>query len=251
MPLQFLVVAALGLLFGAALILRERLKPGSAGEKKPASARDFLGIEKVRDGLIYLPGGGVRAVIECGAVNYALMSEEEQDRVEAAFAALLMSLSFPVQFLVQTWKADLTPTVERLKKPRPGALGTYARSLAAYLERMGRGAVVTRRMFAVVFAGEEKGGVRSAAAEAERRVQTVLSGLARCGIPARQLSTQEVGELLYVMNNKERSAVMRYSDAGRFGYNSLYVGGKKEVRESVREKEAEVLRRTGRLERAV
>lgn len=78
------------------------------------STQDHLEIEDIRDDLVLLKDGRVSLVIETGAVNFDLLSEEEQDARIKTFAGMLNSLNFQMQVVILTERSDLTGYIERL-----------------------------------------------------------------------------------------------------------------------------------------
>lgn len=52
--------------------------------------------------------GGAALVLRSSALNFSLLSEKEQEAVTVSYAALLNSLSFPIQILVRSQKKDIT-----------------------------------------------------------------------------------------------------------------------------------------------
>jgi len=78
------------------------------------STQDHLEIEDIRDDLVLLKDGRVSLVIETGAVNFDLLSEEEQEAKIKTFAGMLNSLNFQMQVVILTERSDLTAYIERL-----------------------------------------------------------------------------------------------------------------------------------------
>ena len=78
------------------------------------STQDHLEIEDIRDDLVLLKDGRVSLVIETGAVNFDLLSEEEQEAKIKNFAGMLNSLNFQMQIVILTERSDLTGYMERL-----------------------------------------------------------------------------------------------------------------------------------------
>lgn len=79
-----------------------------------ASTQYFTEVLDIREDIVMLHGGGACLVIELQAVNFALLSPEEQDAKVYAYAALLNSLSFPVQILVRSKKIEILPYIDSL-----------------------------------------------------------------------------------------------------------------------------------------
>ena len=216
--LCFVLAAAAGVFAVSLFRLRAELSPGSA--------REFLGLEELRYGLARFRGGRYVAVAEVPAsVNYLLMSGPEQDRVEAAFGALLNSLSFPVQFYTQSrapdlgdWLSQLADRVRSLDDP----LRDYGQLVLSHLsEWAGRRGVMVRRNFVVVPVWASS--FEEAEREVSRRLEVIAQGLRRIGrLELRRLSTTELGELLYVALNKERALAPKFSDMVREGLHTLF-----------------------------
>lgn len=80
------------------------------------STQDHLEVEDIRDGLVLLRDGRISLVLETNALNFDLLSEQEQDTRIKNFAALLNSLNFQMQIIVMTERSDLTAYVDRLEK---------------------------------------------------------------------------------------------------------------------------------------
>lgn len=80
------------------------------------STQEHLEIEDIRDDLVLLKDGRVSLVIETGAVNFDLLSEDEQDSRIKMFAGMLNSLNFQMQVVILTERSDLTSYVEKLSR---------------------------------------------------------------------------------------------------------------------------------------
>ncbi|OGK13889.1 hypothetical protein A3A93_05925 [Candidatus Roizmanbacteria bacterium RIFCSPLOWO2_01_FULL_38_12] len=67
---------------------------------KKATTQSFIGIEDVRDDVMLMKDFSAVTVIEIGAVNFWLLSAEDQTAMIYSYASLLNSLSFPVQIVI-------------------------------------------------------------------------------------------------------------------------------------------------------
>src|SRR5258708_27477985 len=67
---------------------------------------------------LYAPGSptrrSYRAVLQVSPINLSLKAEDEQEAIIERFAALIKSLSFPLQILVRNRRQDLMPYIQRL-----------------------------------------------------------------------------------------------------------------------------------------
>lgn len=85
-----------------------------AAKKPTASTQQHLDIEDIRDDIVILKNGNAVVVLETNAVNFDLLSEREQDAMIFAYAALLNSLTYPIQILVRSKKVDVSGYIHLL-----------------------------------------------------------------------------------------------------------------------------------------
>ena len=62
-----------------------------------ASTQSFIEVEEIKDDVVLMKDFSAATVVEVGAVNFWLLSTEEQSSMIYAYSELLNSLSFPVQ----------------------------------------------------------------------------------------------------------------------------------------------------------
>ncbi len=79
-----------------------------------ASTQEHLDIYTIKDHLVYLKDGSAALVLQTTAINFNLLSEEEQDATIYAYAALHNSLSFPIQILIRSQRKNITDYLDRL-----------------------------------------------------------------------------------------------------------------------------------------
>ncbi len=79
-----------------------------------ASTQAFIEIEDIHDDIIMMRDHSASIVIEVGAVNFGLLSTEEQGSMIAAYGNILNSLSFPVQILILSKRMDISSYLEYL-----------------------------------------------------------------------------------------------------------------------------------------
>jgi KaiC/GvpD/RAD55 family RecA-like ATPase len=89
--------------------LLSRKKSGSA------STQRYVEVEEIRDGVLVLKTGALRAVLLVSSINFDLKSSEEQDAIISQYQNFLNSLDFPVQILVQSRRFNIDPYIELLK----------------------------------------------------------------------------------------------------------------------------------------
>ena len=89
-----------------------------------ASTQNHLDIIQIKNDLIMLKNGGAAAILKTNAINFDLLSVQEQDAAIAGFSSLLNSLSFPIQITIRSKKMDITDYLEKVKAIEEKQLNT-------------------------------------------------------------------------------------------------------------------------------
>src|SRR3989344_4186971 len=89
-----------------------------AAAAKPTiqASQDIVPIEEIRDGVVVLSDGSLRAVLMASSVNFALKSPDEQDAIILQYQNFLNSLDFPIQFFIQSRKINIDPYLDTLRE---------------------------------------------------------------------------------------------------------------------------------------
>src|SRR3984885_3093386 len=99
------------------------------------STQDFVPISEVRDGIIILKDGALRAILLASSINFALKSEDEQTAFIVQFQNFLNSLDFSVQIFVQSRMLDIRPYIATLEVQFKGQLDDLMRiQIREYIE---------------------------------------------------------------------------------------------------------------------
>lgn len=203
-------------------------------EAKAARAtQDFVPIEQVRDGIVILKDGSMRAVMMASSLNIALKSQEEQAGILLQFQNFLNSLDFSLQFFIQSRDLDIRPYIalleERYEKQTTELMKIQVREYIDFIKGFTEGADIMAKNFFIIvpytppfsaanagglgniFGSTPKQGESLTAAQGatfeenrtqlEQRMSVVHSGLARTGIRVAELGTEEVIELFYKLFN--------------------------------------------------
>lgn len=202
----------------------------SATKKTPSrSTQDFVPIKEVRDGVVVLKDGGLRAILLASSINFALKSEDEQTAFIVQFQNFLNSLDFSVEIFVQSRMLDIRPYVATLEAAYKNQLDDLMRiQIREYIEFIKSfteaANIMTKNFFVVVPYSpaivQQKGGVskmlpfgkkenlddanrsfEEQVSQLEQRISIVQQGLTRTGVRTVQLGTEEAIELLYKMFN--------------------------------------------------
>jgi len=185
-----------------------------------ASTQSFVEIEDVRDDIILLKDFSAAVAIEVGAVNFWLLSTEEQSSMIYSYASLLNSLSFPTQILILSKKMDISSYLDYLDgKISKQPVDLIKKRLESYKEFIKnvvkKNTVLEKRFFFVVpFSTLEMGvsGVNTKSLNKEyviSRAKTSLYPkrdhlvrlLSKIGLRATILQKQELIELFFNLYN--------------------------------------------------
>lgn len=188
-----------------------------------AASQKFVEIEKIKEDMLILKNGSVRAVLLASSINLALKSTEEQDAIIYQFQNFLNAIDFPLQFVIQSRKLnidDYLATIREIEKSQENELlkiqtQEYIEFIRNFVELQN---IMTKNFYIVVpFTKEvaKSSPISSSAAKMTdeqllklkdqlwQRVEEVMAGIARVGIKCVPLNTQELIELFYDLYNPE------------------------------------------------
>lgn len=220
----------------------------SSASKTGKSTQNSLLISEIKDGVVIMKDGSLRGVVMAAAINFDLMSSEEQNAVEFAYQGFLNSLHFPIQILIKSHKIDLDPYLEKLKARRneqPNELlallmDDYIANVHALVDEvniMDKQFYVVVPFFPLESMSEKPGlvsGLKAAFAstpqitvseeefkknktELAQRMNLVSGGLGHMGIRSVALNTQELIDLYYTSYNPDVAAQQKLIDASQLG----------------------------------
>jgi hypothetical protein len=84
--------------------------------QKGNSLQEKMSIAEIREDVVVMKDGSLRAVIATTAINMDLKSEDEQQAIVYNFQEFLASLDFSFQIMVSSRKFNINPYVNSLKK---------------------------------------------------------------------------------------------------------------------------------------
>ena len=73
-----------------------------------SSTQEHLEISDIRDDVVILKDNSATIIIQTAAINFELLSVDEQDSIIYSYAGLLNSLNFTIQIVVRSKKIDLS-----------------------------------------------------------------------------------------------------------------------------------------------
>jgi hypothetical protein len=195
------------------------------------TTQEFVPIKEVRDGVIIMKDGSMRAIVLASSLNFALKSGAEQEAIIYQFQNFLNSLDFSVQISIQSRELDIRPYLTSLEKRYNEELNDllkiqtreYIQFVKNFTETQN---IMAKTFFVVIpFAptvlNKKEGGLGGFLPSAnkkdtrsiktdnfeenrtqlEQRASVVQQGLMRCGIRSVSLGTEEAIELFYKLFN--------------------------------------------------
>ncbi|MEI6327058.1 MAG: hypothetical protein WCO78_02955 [Candidatus Roizmanbacteria bacterium] len=182
------------------------------------TTQQFIEIEDVVEDVVLMKGNAAATIIEVGAVNFYLLSAEEQSSMVYSYGNLLNSLSFPVQIVILSKKMDISIYLEYLngkitQQPQPlikSRLQSYQEFIKSVIKK---NTVLEKRFFFVIpFNPLEMGvsGVKSmhkdylvsrAKISLYPKRDHLLRLLSKIGLRSTTLQQQEIVELFYNVYN--------------------------------------------------
>ena len=201
-----------------------------------ATTQAFIEIDEIKDDIILMRDRSAVCIIEVGAVNFWLLSQEEQSSIIYAYGGLLNSLSFPVQIIILSKKMDISSYLDFLNGKIATAQAEVIKNrLIAYANFIKnvvkKNTVLEKRFFFIVpFSPLELGAAGVTASRMNKeyiisRAKTSLYPkrdhlirlLTKIGLRATILQQQEMVELFYNLYNpsatgKQLAPIESYTD---------------------------------------
>jgi len=138
-----------------------------------------------------------RGIIRINSVNFALMSESEQDGIIEGFKAFLNGLSFPIQILIRNLPHNLDNYL-RTMEAIEGDLADMARDHAQFVRVLASRRALVKREYYVIVPADHQGGKNqteamiSAQMQLKTRVEELLRQIERMGLSGKRLNSVEI-----------------------------------------------------------
>jgi type IV secretory pathway VirB4 component len=203
-------------------------------QPKAQSAQAFVPIKEIRSGTVVLKDNSLRAVLIVSSLNFALKSEDEQSAIILEFQNMLNAIEFPIQIFIESRQLDIRPYIalleNQIKEQAIELIRIQTREYIDFIKKFTEDVnIMSKRFFvivpytgAVISAG--KGGLKGtlqglvskkkrddaetrlsvfeeSRSQLEQRLAVVSQNLARAGVRAVQLQTEELVELYYKLFN--------------------------------------------------
>lgn len=199
---------------------------------KAKAAQDFVPIKEIRNGVVVLKDGGLRAVLLASSINLSLKSEDEQAAIINAFQSFLNGLDFSTQIVVQSRRLDIRPYLmsleNRVKEQSETLLKIQTKEYIDFIKTFTDDVNIMTKTFFIVIpynptALKTDGGIienimggsvpkkqvddtkkaldlasfEEKRSQLDQRIGVVIEGLSGLGVRSSQLDTESLVELYY------------------------------------------------------
>lgn len=199
--------------------------------KKPSApvkstTQDFIEIKEIQDDVVLLKDGTCVTVLETSAINFSLLSEEEQDSLIYSFGSLLNSLSFAIQIVIMSNRMNISDYLHFLNRKLEKQLNPMIREwIVKYIDFIRsivqKNTILKKRFFIVIPFSTLEMGVKGAVSSSYsseyiiQRAKTslypkrdhILRLLSRVGLRAAPLNRTELANFFFNLYNPTATGV--------------------------------------------
>jgi len=215
-----------------------------AGPKPGPATQRYLDISEIKEDVVVMKDGTMRAVLMVASINFALKSEDEQEAIIAQYVSFLNGLEYPLQVVIQSRRLNIDKYLDKLKQAEREQANELLRAqIADYRtfvsELVVLGQIMQKYFFVVVpynpLSDKRKGffqqlsdlfapvlSVRLAEDRFQKRrsdlmmrIEHMQGSLNSMGLKAVQLDTQGLVELYYRVYNPETYDAQKMSDTDK------------------------------------
>jgi hypothetical protein len=218
-----------------------------------ASTQLYLNIAEIKDNLVVLKNGGIRAILQTSSINFNLKSEPEQEAIIISYQNFLNTLEFPIQIVIRSRKLDVFKYLDNLKELAEKQLSPLLKKQTAeyreYIKKLVEYAEIMEKLFFIVVPydppraqkqniltkfleyitpqdsiakiQQRKREFDSFQKNVQNRVNLVKTGLTNCGLRIEQLKTPAIIELFYNIYNPVTSRNEKLTDLDKINISDV------------------------------
>lgn len=186
-----------------------------------ATTQQHIPINEIKNDVVILKDGSYACIIQTSAVNFGLLSENEQLAIISAFAGLLNSLSFMVQIVIRSKRLDISSYLHlldnALKSQQNPLLAELMLRYRNFIENtISENEVLDKQFFIVIPVSYLELGLVKGSGDTVAKAMTILvprrdhviRQLSRIGLKATQLPNEELIKLFYEIYNESSFQIM-------------------------------------------
>ena len=214
-----------------------------------ASTQIFLNVSEIKDNVLVLKNGGLRAVLQTSSINFNLKSEQEQNAIIFGYQSFLNSIDFPIQILVHSRKLDIDKYIDNVRviaenqenpllKKQTNEYCDYIQKLVEYADIMEKKFYVVvpyepyraqnlnmfSKFLQSISSADSIDNIKRRHREFDelnrhlsQRINMVKAGLEGCNLRVAQLTTTQLIELFYQIYNPLTARNEKLTDLGKMG----------------------------------
>jgi hypothetical protein len=198
-----------------------------------------LNIKEIKEDVVVLKNGEVRAVLMATSINFALRSQEEQEAIIQRYQDFLNSLDFPVQIIITSRKFNINNYIRSLEeiqnKQENELLRIQTAEYINFVQALNEENNIMSESFYLVIpyshpivkktgfikkllgkkeneAEKKEQDFQTIKASLWQRVEFVSSSLSRTGVRSALLKTNELIELFYRLYNPSAKEDLRLKE---------------------------------------
>lgn len=205
------------------------------------STQQYLDIAEIKEDVVIMRDGTLRAVLLISSINFALKSEDEQNALISSYVSFLNNINFQIQIVIQSRELNIDDYIQRLKKMEKEQTNELLKiQTAEYIqyvnELISMGKIMNKRFYLTIpydpLSDKHKGFFSSLKDSFKpatlikmqeerflrykvaltRRIENVTGGLASIGLNSVQIDTQSLIELFYNTYNPDTSKNQKLVD---------------------------------------
>lgn len=197
------------------------------------STQTYLRIAEIRENTVILKNGGLRSVLRVSSINFNLKSEDEQNAIIYSYQGFLNTLEDPIQVVIRSKKLDIDKYLDDLRgkaaKQQNALLQKQTYEYADYIQKLVEYADIMAKEFYVIIpedpyaaknqtfiekffgfvnAKDSYAQIKSRREQFDelkkklaQKVNSVKIGLENCNLKVEELTTKELIQLFYEINN--------------------------------------------------
>jgi len=207
-----------------------KAKNNLARNKISTTTQKFLDITEIRDDIVVMRDGTLRAVLLVASINFALKSEDEQNAIISSYVGFLNNIEYPLQIVIQSRELNidgyLSELAQKEKEQTNQLLKMQTGEYIHYIkELVSMSRIMNKRFYITIpydpLSDKTKGFFTRLSdlfkpasvikmkkdrferrkTELVRRIDNIVGGLSSIGLNSVQLDTQGLIELYYSSYN--------------------------------------------------
>jgi hypothetical protein len=202
--------------------------------------KSFVRLREVAGGVACLNFGRktleYRSILKINTVNFALMSEDDQDAVIEGFKTFLNGIAFPVQILIRNLPYSLDEYLESMAAVQ-GDLAEVMKDHVDFVRQLASRRALVKRVFYIIVPADattirnRDEALLNAQTQLKLRTDELLRQLARMGLSGQRLTDQEIIALYHSCFATEEARRFPMSDGLIEGVNRLMVSTRERAAE--------------------